>query len=173
MDRSTFESADPILDEIAVTLDELLDSDQFSAVRLALARLSEAVGARYSVNLNVSVDVFDAERSNALPLLTLGLSTSQGKSPYKIYGDSTPQKYVVQGEIQVVPHDHCPKCYGMWDFKFKNLTCSECGATMGQEVKLLLDTDVCPFCEEGKVSLTAPVCDKCSHRIDPSVVVWG
>ncbi len=52
MDRSTFESADPILDEIAVTLDGLLDSDAFSAVRLALARLSEAVGARYSVNLN-------------------------------------------------------------------------------------------------------------------------
>ncbi len=112
MDRSTFESADPILDEIAVTLDELLDSDQFSAIRLALARLSEAVGARYSVNLNVCVDVFDAERSHALPLLTTGLSTSKGKPPYKTYGDSTPQKYVVNGEIQVVPHDHCPNCYG-------------------------------------------------------------
>jgi len=60
MDRSTFESADLILDEMAVTLDELLDSDQFAAVRLLLARLSETVGPRYSVNLNVSVDVFDA-----------------------------------------------------------------------------------------------------------------
>ena len=87
MDRSTFESADPILDEMGAMLDELLDSDRFAALRLALARLSEAVGPRYSVNLNVSVDVFDAERSNALPLLTLGLSTSQGKSPYKIYGE--------------------------------------------------------------------------------------
>jgi hypothetical protein len=37
MDRSTFESADPILDEIATTIDEFLDSDQFSAVRNALA----------------------------------------------------------------------------------------------------------------------------------------
>ncbi len=173
MDRSTFESADPILDEIAVTLDELLDSDQFSAVRLLLARLSEIVGSRYSVNLSVPVDVFDAERSNALPLLTLGLSISTGKPPYKTYGDSTPQKYVVNGEIQVVPHDRCPKCYGMWDFKFKNPKCSVCGATMGQEVQLLLDTDVCPWCEEGKVSLSAPVCDKCGHRIDPSAVVWG
>ena len=173
MDRSTFESADPILDEMGAMLDELLDSDRFAALRLALARLSEAVGPRYSVNLNVSVDVFDAERSNALPLLTLGLSTSQGKSPYKIYGDSTPQKYVVDGEIQVVPHDRCPHCYGVWDFKLNHPSCSECGATMGQEVKLLLDTDVCPFCEEGKVSMTAPTCAKCGHRIDPSVVVWG
>ena len=63
MDRSTFESANPILDEIAVTLDELLDSDQFAAVRLALTRLNEAVGPRYTVNLNVCVDVFDAEWS--------------------------------------------------------------------------------------------------------------
>ena len=173
MDRSTFESADPILDEMGAMLDELLDSDRFSALRLALARLSEAVGPRYSVNLNVSVDVFDAERSNPLPLLTLGLSTSKGETPFKTYGDSTPQKYVVNGEIQVVPHDRCPHCYGVWDFKLNHPSCSECGATMGQEVKLLLDTDVCPFCEEGKVSMSAPTCDKCSHRIDPGVVVWG
>ncbi len=173
MDRSTFEHVDPILDEIAVTLDGLLDSDQFSAIRLTLARLSEAVGARYSVNLNVSVDFFDAEREHALPLLTTGLSTSEGKPPYKTYGDSTPQRYVVNGEIQVVPHDRCPRCYGLWDFKFKNPRCSECGATMGQEVKLLLDTDVCPWCEEGKVSLIAPVCDQCGHRVDLTVVVWG
>ncbi len=153
MDRSTFESADPILDDMGAILDELLDSDQFSAIRLALARLSEVVGSRYSVNLNVSVEVFDPERPHALPLLTTGLSASKGKTPYKIYGDSTPQKYVVNGEMQVVPHDRCPKCYGLWDYKFKNLTCSECGATMGQEVKLLLDTDVCPWCEEGKISL--------------------
>ncbi len=173
MDRSTFESADLIVDEIAAKLDELLHSDKFSAVRLALARLSQTVGTRHTVNLNVSVDVFDAERLNALPLLTTGLSTSNGKSPYQTYGDSTPQKYLVDGEIQVVPHDHCPKCYGLWDLKLKNLSCSECGATMGREVKLLLHTDVCPFCEEGKVSLAVPVCSKCGQRIDPGIVVWG
>jgi hypothetical protein len=173
MDRSTFESADPILDEIGAMLDELLDSDRFAAPRLALDRLSEDVGPRYSVNLKVSVDVFDADRSNALPLLTLGLSTSKGETPFKTHGDSTPQKYVVNGEIQVVPHDRCPHCYGVWDFKLNHPSCSECGATMGQEVKLLLDSDVCPFCEKGKVSLTAPECDECGHRIDPSVVVWG
>ena len=173
MDRSTFESADLVIDEIAAKLDELLDSDQFAAVRVLLARLSETVGPRNSVNLTVCVDVFDTERRNAIPLLTTGLSTSEGKSPYQTYGDSAPQKYVVDGEIQVVPHDHCPKCYGLWDFKLKNPSCSECGATMGREVKLLLDNDVCPFCEEGTVSPTATVCEKCGQRIDPGIVVWG
>ena len=173
MDRSTFEAADPILDEIAAKLDELLDSDQLAAVRVLLARLSETFGPRYSANLNVTVDVFDAERRNALPLITTGLSTSEGKSPHKAYGDSTPQKYVVDGEIQVVPHDRCPKCYGLWDFKFKNLSCAACGGTMGRDVKLLLDHDLCPFCAEGKVSLTDPVCSKCGQRLDPGTVVWG
>lgn len=173
MDRSTFESADPIIDEIATALDEVLDSDRFDAVRVLLARLSERVGSRYSVNLNVSVDIFDAERSHPLPLLTVGLSTSTGKSRYKTYGDSTLQKYVVDDEIQVVPHDRCPRCYGLWDFKFNHPSCSECGATLGREVKLLLDTNVCPFCEEGKVSLTRPVCDKCGQQIDLGIVAWG
>jgi Zn-finger nucleic acid-binding protein len=173
MDRATFEYADPILDEIGAKLDELLDSDQFAAFRTLLARLGEAVGPRCSVGLTVGVDVFDPQRSNALPLLTVGFSSSNGETPYKTRGDATRQKYVVNGEIEVVPHDHCPKCYGVWDFKFKNLSCSECGATLGREVKLLLDHDLCPFCEEGKVSLTAPVCKKCGQRIDPGVVVWG
>jgi hypothetical protein len=80
---------------------------------------------------------------------------------------------VVEGDIEVVPHDRCPKCYGVWDFKLTNPSCLECGATLGREVKLLLDSDVCPYCEEGKVSMTAPVCDKCGQRIDPGIVVWG
>ena len=45
MDRSTLDSADPILDEMGAMLDELLDSDQFSAVRLLLAHLGETVGS--------------------------------------------------------------------------------------------------------------------------------
>ena len=173
MDQSSFNSAEPILDEIAAIVDRLLDSDQLADLRLALARLSEVVGHRHSVNLTVGVDVFDADRCNALPLLTTGLSTSGGKPLHKIYGDSTPQKYIVDGEIQVVPHDRCPRCYGVWDFKFLHPSCAGCGVSLGREVKLLLDTDLCPFCEEGKVSMTILTCDKCGQQINPDWVTWG
>jgi hypothetical protein len=44
---------------------------------------------------------------------------------------------------------------------------------MGRGVKFLLDTDVCPFSEEGRVSMTDSICGKCGHRIDPDQVVWG
>jgi hypothetical protein len=173
MDQSSFESADPILDEMSAKIVELLDSDNFSSIRTALALLSEAVGSRYSVNLNIGVEIFDEKRPHPLPLLTIGLSTSDGKLPYKTFGDSTPHKYVVDGDIQVVPHDHCPNCYGVWDYKLHTPACPGCGATVGREVKFLLDTDVCPYCEEGKVSMTDPICYKCGHPIDPDQVVWG
>jgi hypothetical protein len=173
MDRSSFESADPIIDQLAEMVDQVLDSDPFEAIRQALARLSEAVGSRYSVNFTVSVDVLDPGRSNRLPLLTTGFSTSEGKPPFRTWGDSSPQKYVVDGEMQVVPHDRCPRCHGLWDFKFRQPSCPGCGATLGRDVKILLDADVCPHCEEGHVSMSSPVCDRCGDRVDPALVVWG
>jgi hypothetical protein len=173
MDRRTFESLEPLLDEMAELIEQILDSDRSSALRVLLTRLSEVVGPRCSVNLDVTIDVFDEERLQPLPLLTTGLMTYEGKPPHRTWGDSTPQKYVVGGEIQVVPHDRCPRCYGAWDFKFKQPSCPGCGATLGRDVKLLLDTDVCPFCEEGKVSMTEPLCDRCGHQVDPENVVWG
>jgi len=173
MDKASFEAADPIMDQIAEMVDRVLDSSQFEGIRRVLTQLSEAIGHTSSVNLNVNIEVFDPRRPHALPLLTSGFSTSAGQFPYRTWGDSTPQKYVVNGQMQVTPHDRCPRCYGTWDFKFKNRSCPGCGATLGQDVKVLLDTDVCPFCEEGRVSISAPVCDKCGFRVEPSDVVWG
>jgi ribosomal protein S27AE len=173
MDKSSFESADPIVDRLVDMIGQALDSAQFEGIRQALAELSKAVGQRYSVNLNVSIEVFDPKRGHPLPLLMTGLCTSEGKPPYQVWGDSTPQKYVVDGEMQVVPHDRCPRCYAVWDFKFKNRSCPECDATLGEAVKVLLDTDVCPHCEEGKVSMLSPVCRRCGFRVDPTQVVWG
>ena len=51
MDKAAFEAADPIVDQIAERIDQIMDSDQLSAVRHALVQLSEAVGSRYSVSL--------------------------------------------------------------------------------------------------------------------------
>jgi hypothetical protein len=173
MDRSTFDAADPIVDRVSEMVERVLGSDQLAAVRDALAQLSKVLGPDHSVNLNVTVEVFDTERAHPLPLLTTGMSTSGGEPPYVTWGDSTPQRYVVDGEIQVVPHDRCPRCYGPWDFKFETMSCRGCGARLGDDVRVLLDTDVCPHCEEGHVSASAPVCDQCGYRVDPGLVVWG
>lgn len=85
----------------------------------------------------------------------------------------TPQRYVVKEGIQVVPHDRCPTCWQVWDFKWSNPSCPHCDTTLGENCKILLDSDVCPFCEDGKVSMAKPRCNKCGHEIDPKTVVWG
>jgi hypothetical protein len=117
--------------------------------------------------------VFEETREQALPLLTTGLSTESGKKPHRIWGDSTPQRYVVDGGIQVVPHDRCPKCWDAWDFKFQHHTCPNCGATLGKDCKVLLDSDECPWCQEGKLAVAQPRCDNCGFVVDPRIAVWG
>ncbi len=173
MERATFETIDPILDQIAEMVDGLLESDPLSNLRDALVRLNEALGSDGSVSLNLSVGILDPERRNMLPLLTTGLVAIEGKPPFQVRGDSSPQKYVTEDGIQVVPHDRCPQCYGAWDFKFENRRCPGCGATLGETVKVLLDSDVCPHCEEGKVTTSSPSCEKCGYRVVPNLVVWG
>ena len=67
---------------------------------------------------------------------------------------------MVNGNIKKVPHDFCPECWREWGFKLKNHCCPECGIEMGKDVKILLDTDNCPNCEEGNVTLNKPKCDE-------------
>src|ERR1043165_7754041 len=95
-----------------------------------------------------------------------GLSASPGHEPSRTWGDSTPQRYVVEGGIKVVPHDRCPRCWQVGDFKLQNPTCSHCGLTMGEQCKLLLDSDECLRCNEGKVTVAKPRCGKCGHEVD-------
>jgi Zn-finger nucleic acid-binding protein len=101
------------------------------------------------------------------------LAAVGGEAPYQVWVDSSPHRYVVRGDVVVVPHDHCPQCWGLWDFKELHPECPACGARMGEEVKLLLDTDCCPNCEEGKVTAGEPRCSECGFAVIPGHVVWG
>ena len=117
--------------------------------------------------------VFNEQTETSLRLLTTGLSTSDGEEPYVCHGDSSMARYIVDGEICEVPHDHCPNCWASWDFKLKHRTCSFCELSLGKEIKLLLDTDICPNCEEGNVTLKSPRCSKCEFVADETIVAWG
>lgn len=173
MDQSAFEAAEPILDELAEIVDHTLTSDQQLELRRALAKLSNALGDRYSLSLSVVVEVFDREHGRTLSLLNTGFATSEGGEPYQTWADCSLQRYIIDGEIQVVPHDRCPKCWDTWAFKFENRGCPHCDATLGGNCKILLDSDVCPHCEKGKVSMAEPTCEQCGFEADPSIVVWG
>ncbi len=170
MDQDQFKAMQPLLDKIAELAEKQFN---FEELRRTVVELGNIVGLRKTVSVSIVVDVFDAERECSLPLLTTGLSVSSGEEPFRTWSDSSPQRYVVDGGIQMVPHDRCPKCWQCWDFKGQNSFCPNCGITMGDECKLLLDTDQCPSCNEGRVTISKPQCDKCGYVVDPKKVVWG
>ena len=175
MNPDKFNAISPYLDDIAMTLEEMLmeDSDNAKQVRYSLMEISKALGAEFSVDLNVVVQAFASREQRALPLVEMGLSANNGDAPYPHAADCTPHRYVVGGTIHVVPHDRCPKCWEPWMNKFENHTCEHCGATLGKDCKVLLDSDTCPHCEEGRVSMRTPVCDQCGYEVDPKMVTWG
>ena len=173
MDQSTFFRRRSLRYEISDLVDQALISDELDELRKGRVRLSEVLGSRYSVGLNITLDVFDHEQERSIPLLNTGLSCSGDQEPYRTWGDSTLQRYVVDGQIQVVPHDRCPKCWETWDFKLIHKSCSDRGATLGENCKLLLDSDVCPHCEKGTISMAKSKCDQCGFEVDPRLVTWG
>ncbi len=173
MDQTRFEAADPHLDALAEILDGGLRSPELARLREALAALGKVFGERYSVNLTCLVEVFDEKKGRTFPLLNTGLCTWEGEEPYRTWGDSSPQRYLVDGRIQVVPHDRCPRCWGPWDFKWQNRRCGRCGAELGRDCKVLLDSDTCPHCEQGRVTASEPKCPACGFEVDLSLAAWG
>ena len=172
MDKNLFERVDPIVDGIADQLSELVSGEALDGIKQKITALSEEL-ASLSVTLELNVRVFDPDKERSLPLLQTGLSSSGGAAPYQVWEDSTPHRYVVDGDVVVVPHDHCPACWGGWGFKHRNPQCPECSICMGDRVKLLLDTDCCPMCEEGTVTSSEPRCSRCDFSVNPDHVNWG
>lgn len=56
MDKATFETADPLLDEIAEVANELLEAAEMEKLRSLLTKLNHALGKRYLVSLHLNVD---------------------------------------------------------------------------------------------------------------------
>jgi hypothetical protein len=173
MKEDEFKSLDPLADLVNEACEKWLDSDKLSGLKEAMCKVSASLPATYSISVVVELRVYDEGREQVVNLLSTGLSTSSGGAPYRTTGDSTVHRYVVDGDICELPHDYCPHCWGPWDFKLLHPTCRNCGYSLGEEVKLLLDTDVCPHCEDGIVSATNLTCRKCGFALDPSFVLWG
>jgi hypothetical protein len=173
MKEAEFKGVQGTRDHVYARCRTWLDSAQFKEIREALKQASATLPADYSIALEISFRIVDDNREEALSLFTTGLETSAGNDPYPTNGDCSVHRYVVNGEICQVPHDRCPNCWGDWEFKLQNPVCQCCGFEMGNQVKLLLDSDICPHCEQGTVTMTQPMCARCGFLVDQHGVTWG
>jgi len=173
MDQNTWIAIDPQLDEIAEELERILASSACDDLREMLTRFASSLPPDLSTDLSCCLKVCDSVREASLSLINVGLAVSSSGQVYPASGDSTVHRYVVDGEIEVVPNDICPKCYGEWGFKFENHNCRHCDAQLGVNCWALLDSDVCPFCEDGQITAQSPTCSNCGYVVDPKCVKWG
>lgn len=173
MNRDDFEHLDPIADELDAKFDTWIESPEMGTLRRALEQAAALLPNYLSLEISLELRVFDSQKEKAVRLLTAGLACASGDASYRVSGDSTAARYIVDGELCQLPHDYCPLCWGEWDNKLGQPQCPECGARLGTNLKLLLDSDTCPHCEQGHVSWTRPVCDRCGFEVNLDFVSWG
>ena len=173
MKDTEFRLLDPLTDFIDGKFDELHKTGELDGILAQLKEVVSQLPEDLSVSFDIQLNVFDNDREMGIALLRTGFNCHGGDDPYRHYGDSSVQKYSVNGEMCIVPDDYCPHCWEVWGFKFEQSTCPGCGYELGKEVKHLIDDDICPWCQEGKVTMSNPVCDSCGHEVDPRQVIWG
>jgi hypothetical protein len=171
MDQPTSASIEPIVRRLADAIDPVLDGTTMAEATRLIEALCQTLGKSYSVSLRVTIEVFDGTRT--LPVLQTGLTSANGRSAFRTCDDFSLERYLVCGEIQVVPQDRCPGCWAIWDLKTESRSCESCGLRMGVDCRILIDSDVCPSCGQGQVTMAAPFCDRCGYRVDLDMVSWG
>ena len=173
MDSEQFDKMDKLADDVYEKFDDLYKQGVLADIEAKLKDVCSHLKEEYSISINLDMEVFSSKKEQTITLTKRGLACFRGEKPYLASSGSTAHRYVVNGQIFKLPHDYCPNCWGEWDFKLLHHTCPVCDYSMGKEIKLLLDTDVCPNCEDGKVSRSNPQCIKCGVKIDSGMVNWG
>lgn len=173
MNEKDFDEVEYVSDSIGESIEKKFEKGDFKAITDQLEALAKKIGGGRYLSLDFQINLFDPEKDNPLRVLTLGISAPSNEKPFLGGGDSISQRYIVNGVIVKVPNDQCPDCWGEWSFKFDSPVCFDCGIELGKDVKVLLDTEICPHCNEGKVTPQNKICDSCGFDVLPEFAYWG
>ena len=174
MNMDKIDKLDQLADAVDEKLCDLIEKGELKDLKENLGNISSELSERYSISITLNLEIFDNVRNKSISLVKNGFNCVGHETPYQITSScSSYHTYIVKGERLKVPHDYCPQCWGDWDFKLDNGKCPECGIQLGKDIFLLLDTDVCPNCEEGNVTHNNPICEKCGYNVDTEMIRWG
>ena len=173
MDVQTYDATHTLAGALREEIQRLFEEGWLPEFASRLKRAGRSLPPGCHLFLNFSVEIYDPDRQKCLKTSDAGLAFDNENPPHPTSFSPTPAKYVVDGAIRKVPHDHCPHCWSRWNFKSRFRECPTCGYQMGREIKQLLDTGLCPHCEGGKVSYSHPRCEACGFVVDGDLVAWG
>ena len=171
MKQKEFELFDQLAEAVDEFVQQWLNSTE---IKPMLDKIQYACNQTdMSVGVSVEMHVTEDGREDTLRMLTTWIQCAANQDAYIASGDSSIQRYICDGAICQVPHDQCPNCWSDWDFKYRHQICSTCGYQLGNQVKLLLDSNQCPNCDTGTVTIESPTCTKCGMEVDTTMVTWG
>ena len=152
--------------------DQLDKEGRFDEVKEILSDLSKE-DSDYTPEIGFELCLTSERKENTIDILKTGISFSEESDGFRTEGSSSFSRYLLNGEIHDLPHEYCPNCWESWLYKFESLECPSCEIELGKDLKLLLDSDECPHCGEGKVTRDNPNCTSCNFFADPKYVSWG
>ena len=173
MNQENFQELDTIASIMSEKFQNLRESGALKEIEDGITELAQKLQERYSISLLLTLSIFDSERDNEIKIHETGINCFGKDSPHSVDGGDSYQRFVVTGNIVELPNGYCPSCWGEWDFKLFNPECPHCKIKLGVEVKLLLDTNECPHCCKGVISMNNPQCTHCDFVALPEIVSWG
>jgi len=168
-----FYAVDKITDDVSQVFDILYDKEVFSDIENKIKQVLAGLPDKYSINFLLKLDVFDSEKERAVNVYETGLTCGGNATPYRVEGGEAFSRFLVDGKIVVIPHAYCPNCWTAWMFKLEYCQCHECEYELGNQIKYLIDENICPYCEEGEITRKNNTCDKCNRTIDEKYISWG
>ena len=163
-----------VCDNVFDLFHSLNDDDKFSELKKLMTLAAQKISDGQSITFSMRFTLDDSDLAKQIPFLDMGLTCGKDETPFFFEGVSTLATYVLSdGSVQRIPHDRCPCCWDNWDFKLDSPECPSCGIQLGKGVKQMIDSDICPHCEKGKVSMQSCKCNECGYELDSEKILWG
>ena len=160
MTPEAFQTALVIAEEIRQEVYRVFRKKRGVKLREALGRLKELGGMEIMPYVQVQVGVLVRKPQKGIVFGGIDVSYCDDHELFIVERDPTPRTFLLGEELVTVPDHQCPKCLGERRLDFRNMgRCPECGAELGSEMRIVIDNDACPFCEEKRDSGSSDVCN--------------
>lgn len=168
-----YSQADDLAALVEERFQQLIEQGAFADLEEKLLELAKTGSEDQAVTLSLQFKLSDSEREREVIVAETSRAYLSDGDKYDFNHGDAAVRYICDGQIKVFQQSSCPHCWGDWEDKLKNPTCPDCGYELGNQVKILVDDNACPYCLAGKVTPQQTRCDACGEQVEERFVSWG